>query len=369
MPQSVVSVNSAISGQYMSPAKMETIETAASWLQETEAETNGTNVDTCQPQPVPHDGLQLSEVETPKPRHICFSDEADTTILGGNSAGAAVKKGGYSFDVSLACVQGAMPVWKKLARDPDAEHGPDGKLKLMLHEEDDPEAFICLLYIAHWSFDKIPLKPSVKLLYNMAMLAHKYGGERLLSLPVRCEWVKALKITAKHAADQMAVEIAWIGHLFKEQEIEAAMFQSLVLSVRPGDGYLGTLDTKDKMLKLRLAVIGSVQQRLRSRLDLLCQRILSKDEAGEQFCHSTNRKEVACCEAAMFGSAIAALTDMGLYPVTAFEGTVLELMEKLGDLKLVRFPEGDTPPHACHHISCGLGLELSVSDIFDSTVE
>jgi hypothetical protein len=280
-----------------------------------------------------------------------------------------------------------MPIFEKIAQDPELDHGDDGKLQITLDRSDDPEAFACLLNIVHYKFN-IPQNPSVELLYNLAILADKYGCEHLLTI-FYGGWLDALSITAENidASGEIALELAWIGHVFKRRDVECAGLQQLVRNLTQRDGDLVTptgklisdapihSSMKVKIMVLRQKAITKILGQLKDRLDDLLLRVSdhvlpktetdgreSKTNKDFKFCHSIHPNDARYCETIIFGSAVATLMRDGLYPMAitdSFPGTLDQLCEKLGHLGRIKYPE-DAPPHACRHLSCGLRLDTVV---------
>ncbi|KAJ5042520.1 uncharacterized protein L3040_005063 [Drepanopeziza brunnea f. sp. 'multigermtubi'] len=123
----------------------------------------------------------------------------------------------------------ASPVWDRLLRTKPG----DPPLESIDFQEDDGEALLIYLCIAHLVFDLVPLKLSETALYNVLLLAEKYECFHLVK-PWIPKWLKAYESTLSEAPHhslpslQHRLYIAWtLGQKAVFRQIAQILTQKL----------------------------------------------------------------------------------------------------------------------------------------------
>lgn len=75
---------------------------------------------------------------------------------------------------------------------------------------DKPACLAILLYAIHARFDKMPVHPSIEALYDLTVVAHKYGATAALR-PWTTAWAQAVALELQGSNDKllMAMSIYW----------------------------------------------------------------------------------------------------------------------------------------------------------------
>ncbi|TEY44014.1 hypothetical protein BOTCAL_0356g00160 [Botryotinia calthae] len=164
---------------------------------------------------------------------------------------AKAKYGGriITFKLSSHALCFASPVWKKFVFPPlflpsslrnqeelnakkactvPEEPFPDIELDFT---EDDPEALLILLQIAHLKFSNIPAKLSYDVLYNISILCNQYDCRRLVK-PWIQDWLKNESTEAylPHKEGWL-----WIAYYFGREDICYHMIKTMALRLTIGN--------------------------------------------------------------------------------------------------------------------------------------
>ncbi|TDZ39234.1 hypothetical protein C8035_v006320 [Colletotrichum spinosum] len=253
-----------------------------------------------------------------------------------------------------------------------------------------------LFSIAHFKFHELPTRPSVDVLYDLALAADKYAATHLL-VPFMKEWVVALNrhvlmAGARNDEDKTLVlswvfgEARWFGRV-----LARAAFKSRV----GADGLL--LDSTGRPWRdqpVSAEVVGMLAATRAEAVDRIIKavsnpvhRLLNPScYPGEEirYCHAgTDDGTAEDCEQLLLGSAIMGLTKAKLWPPpqpAAVKVSAVELARAYGEVRIrryqtpgLRFRDGGSTAAAAEgapvedpHARCGFGHRENLDKILNT---
>jgi hypothetical protein len=158
---------------------------------------------------------------------VSLNDSGDRKLIVGQK-----EDGQRIYKVSSVAMSMASPVWKAMFNPTSGflESNPDVPVEF---PEDDPDALLILLRIAHLQFHEIPKAISFKWLTELAILCDKYDSVRLLQ-PFIEQWISPWTLLCLEPGYEAWLFIAWS---FGCEQIFNLLAASLVLSIElDGEG-------------------------------------------------------------------------------------------------------------------------------------
>jgi hypothetical protein len=158
---------------------------------------------------------------------VSLNDSGDRKLIVGQK-----EDGQRIYQVSSVAMSMASPVWKAMFNPTSGfqESNPDAPVEF---PEDDPDALLILLRIAHLQFHEIPKSISFAWLTELAILYDKYDSVGLLQ-PFIEQWISPWTLLCLEPGYEAWLFIAWS---FGCEQIFNLLAASLVLSIElDGDG-------------------------------------------------------------------------------------------------------------------------------------
>jgi hypothetical protein len=173
--------------------------------------------------------------------NLSMMDEISDLLSSSDSADRRLLLGGSGCHIVLPISSHAMalasPVWKKILHPPFSQlpPGEDGSAgsqdKYPDFSEDDVEALLLLLRIAHLQFDKVPPELTLEGLLNVAILCDKYICTGLVE-PWLPQWLANEETESKEPDCGEWLYIAWI---FRREKIFKELATKLIYEVTTND--------------------------------------------------------------------------------------------------------------------------------------
>lgn len=261
-----------------------------------------------------------------------------------DSSGIIVK----TFLVSAKAMSLASPVWRTML-DPE---GPwrkqhSGNLRMM---DDEPDALLTLLDIAHLNFEEVPATLSFEKLVHLSVLCDKYDTITLVR-PWVVTWIRDLQ-QVRPVCDPGFEEWLFVAWVFGEKNIYEQVSKDLVLSIRT-DGKGGYLTKQGKPMSENMppgAKDAIVEARGRAIKDMLqlCHGLVELyaaagekklnnycrgyEPSGSYFEGISKAPEYAReCDALVLGSLIQGLHSVRLWPVPLDPSCIERELARLGE--------------------------------------
>ena len=178
----------------------------------------------------------------PRPQHLVFYEYGDLELVLAYPNGGQCIALVSSHAMSMACLP-----WKKFVHPPfptisnDSNDVPktDGtpNLKQLSFEEDDADALVIILNIAHFQHDRVPDELAFQELVNLAALCDKYDCLRLMRpwmSPWLTQWEKLVLDDPTGHEDWLFV--AWVFDRQRSFEILSKKLVCAISRVTADDG-------------------------------------------------------------------------------------------------------------------------------------
>ncbi|KAL2257538.1 hypothetical protein VTK26DRAFT_9507 [Humicola hyalothermophila] len=289
------------------------------------------------------------------------------------------------YQVCSALLAGASPVWKKTVESRKTYDPRTGKWVLELAIPDDYNYGLDIMFsIVHYKFHEIPARPNVDQLYSLAQVVETFACAQLL-VPYMERWVAGLNwhivMNADHHDDEKTLYLTWVlgdARWFIRSVSKVAHKATL-----SDDGKLtdsrGVLWMNrglppvllDMICKTRYKCLAKIEEAITRPLQQLMEN--GNKQTNLKFCRSKDAHDELkrACQLQQLGSLVSGLTAAGLLPfprADEYRGSVAVLVQKVKDIKIVRFRLPGTPPHMDSHINCGINHKESVNVIMGGEI-
>lgn len=142
---------------------------------------------------------------------VKFDDYSDAQLWVGSAHGTAPA----IFDVCSRALSRASPVFEDMFH--GAGDGQDAVPALLSEDRhvelphDEPASFAILLHAIHCQFDRIPTQLSIDALYDLVVIAHKYGATAALR-PWTTPWTQSIAFKPQDGNEKLlkTMSIYWI---------------------------------------------------------------------------------------------------------------------------------------------------------------
>ncbi|KAK0516482.1 hypothetical protein JMJ35_001085 [Cladonia borealis] len=280
-----------------------------------------------------------------------------------------------TFLVSSAVMRIASPVWR-IMFDPQG-HFMESQRSLTHGDvdfpEDDPDALLCILRIAHLQFRKIPETLDYAKLLNLAIICDKYDTVALVR-PWVAKWEEQTKALAWNTGCEGYLFIAWT---FGDSPTYEKLAKPLV--------YDSTSDKAGRLLNCSGNLIGdnfppaafdTILTARRTTIAALfdaCYKLVDSYLSDQLVCQHVEhwgsyhlvpecvRKE---CDTLVFGSLVKGMKGLGIWPTILtsgdYHGSISELMKGLRSLPcfMLAAKNQSSRAHTCCSFMPRLDLEI-----------
>ncbi|KAL7269957.1 hypothetical protein RUND412_007345 [Rhizina undulata] len=241
------------------------------------------------------------------------------------------------------------PTWEN----DEQEENSSGPVKEVNFRDDDGEALLLLLRIAHLQYDDIPTMLPYETLLSVAVLCDQYDCVKLVE-PWLSQWLSAEEKSWKQAGHENWLFIAWV---FGRDKVFSDLADKMVREAKTDDD--GEILTSageevsepmppgilERILQVREETINNLLELPYSRLDKYESTIAS-------ICRQPGNKEG--CDAAVYGSIARGVQKAGLWPrkrAGEIHMSATELAAKVGDIQ-VHYPTYKSSYSYENHYSC-----------------
>lgn len=204
---------------------------------------------------------------------VSLNDNGDRKLIVGQK-----EDGQRIYQVSSVAMSMASPVWKAMFNPTSGflESNPDVPVEF---PEDDPDALLILLRIAHLQFHEIPKSISFSWLTELAILCDKYDSVRLLQ-PFIEQWMSPWTLLCLEPGYEAWLFIAWS---FGCEQIFDLLAASLVLSIElDGEGRI--LNSGNELLVDRMPP-GSIGKSILYCEPFKGNELYQSDKAANAYCN------------------------------------------------------------------------------------
>lgn len=167
-------------------------------------------------------GSPTSSPQQPQIKTIILHTPSDLTLNVGDPSQKV-----YHIHVNAQTMRMMSPVWSTML-DP-AKGWKESSSNTLDLDDDDPDALLVLLQIAHLKFKDIKRVTHVDELFQLAILCDKYDVTALIG-PFLKAWIDGMQTTCPTESLDKWLFIAWVFGMIK---IYKAIAKSISLSVRP----------------------------------------------------------------------------------------------------------------------------------------
>jgi hypothetical protein len=204
---------------------------------------------------------------------VSLNDSGDRKLIVGQK-----EDGQRIYKVSSVAMSMASPVWKAMFNPTSGflESNPDVPVEF---PEDDPDALLILLWIAHLQFHEIPKSISFSWLTELAILCDKYDSVRLLQ-PFIEQWISPWALLCLEPGYEAWLFIAWS---FGCEQIFNLLAASLVLSIElDGEGRI--LNSGNELLVDHMPP-GSIGKSISYYEPFKGNELCKSDQAANAYCN------------------------------------------------------------------------------------
>ncbi|MCJ1368297.1 hypothetical protein MMC16_007439 [Acarospora aff. strigata] len=283
---------------------------------------------------------------------ICILDSGDLLLLVTYSNDRIV------FVVSSHAMSLASPIWKKTLKPPfpklvsRIDGDDDLQDKQVDFSEDNGEALLLLLRIAHLQFSKVPSTLTFESLLDVAILYDKYDCVGLVG-PWLSLWLSNEETQSKEQGYEEWLFIAWVfGREKTFKELATKLTHEVKINAKgdcltstgeifpsqmPPDIIESILDIRQATVKALLNVLYDYVDRFESNKETICRE---------------NSKE---CDALVYGSLLRGLQEADLWPRKSSKTvhiSVQELASKLNSLNIFIYPQDRRRHSSSSHYNC-----------------
>ncbi|KAM3454710.1 hypothetical protein NHJ6243_008793 [Beauveria neobassiana] len=255
---------------------------------------------------------------------IIFDEDGDAQLC----VGSAYSSPPAIFIACSRALSRASPVFDEIFHGTRAQQKTDAVIIDLAH--DKPASLALLLFAMHSRFDHVPACLPIDALYDLTVVAQKYGATAALR-PWTGKWTQAVAVELEGEDDKLpkAMSIYWALGCRAGFFSTAARFAECAPD-------LGTTDLAD--LQIPPDTIEHIIAIRRQTVDLLCnvfrdmiRHLLIVDE-GPRWCHHATWFGHHRCESMILGSIMSGLSRVRLWPLPDAKDasySVLKLYEKL----------------------------------------
>ncbi|KAI9764503.1 MAG: hypothetical protein M1839_005892 [Geoglossum umbratile] len=263
-----------------------------------------------------------------------------------------------TFIVSSTAMSFASPVWKKIMNPPFGEPANLAK-KPISFLDDNAEALLILLRIAHLQFREVPFKLDYTNLFNISVLCDKYDCSNIIQ-PWVGTWLEGIQALAMTSGYEGSLFIAWaLGKEIMFEKLAKQLVRDVCVS-NTGECLLpGGKSISDPMPPGIIESILSIRHRVVTQLvDITDDYVTHFLENSEAHCQQPKHQRE--CDALVIGSLILWLRDLNLWPEkdrNTNEMSIRTFSQTLKSLETYRWPASVDVPFALggyhpSHIGC-----------------
>lgn len=267
--------------------------------------------------------------------------------------------------VSSSAMCLASPVWRAML-DPKG-HFKEAKEREVEFPEDDLDALLIILCIAHLRFRQLPESVTFRGLVNLAVVCDKYDTVAIVRkwLP---EWLAPWYEHDLSSGYEEWLSIAWTtGDFVKFQKLTKHLVLSCDINSAGKLCHLGKLLTISIVPNVIEQIIKAREVLITALLEV-CTKLVDRYHTEKLVCwHVAGRESILAfaeigkeCDTIVYGSLVRGLEPMGIWPSISTSSNIRmsasDVMRRLKSIHCYNFRE--SPPFFFDHSKCGFTAEL-----------